>query len=72
VKGTGDKLVALLLLAVLAVSPPLLAIFAVPGLVLGIPVLVLYLFGAWAALIVLLALVSRGAEESEPPGDRPG
>jgi hypothetical protein len=69
--STDDQFVALLLLAALAFSPPLLAIFGVPELVFGVPVLFLYLFGAWAALIGLLAFVSGRAEETEPPGEKP-
>ena len=52
---TGNRLLALFLLGALAFSPPLLKIFAVEGLVLGVPVLFLYLFGAWALLIALVA-----------------
>jgi hypothetical protein len=63
----GDRFVALLLLGVLAFSPPLLSIFSVRTLVLGIPLLYLYLFAAWAVLIVLLAWISRRARTSEPP-----
>jgi hypothetical protein len=63
--GSGDRFVALLFFAVLAVSPPLLSIFSAPDLVLGIPVLYLYLFGAWAALIALLARISRRIERGE-------
>ena len=52
---TGNRLLALFLLGALAFSPPLLKIFAVDDLVLGVPVLFLYLFGAWGLLIALVA-----------------
>jgi hypothetical protein len=65
--GSGDRFVALLLLGALAFSPPLLSIFSARALVLGIPVLYLYLFAAWAVLIVLLARISRRAATAERP-----
>lgn len=47
---------ALFLLALVLFSPWLLRIFGGEGAVMGWPVLYLYLFGAWAAVILLLAL----------------
>ena len=38
---------------------PILALFNVPGTLLGVPVLYAYLFIAWAALIALMALVAN-------------
>jgi hypothetical protein len=65
---TGDRLIALFLLGALLLSPPLLAIFRVDALVFGIPLLFLYLFFAWALLIVLLALaVERGRRRDPVP-----
>jgi hypothetical protein len=53
----GQRLAALALLGLLLFNYPLLAVFNVPGAVLGIPVLYFYFFVAWAALIGLMALV---------------
>jgi hypothetical protein len=53
----GQRLAALALLGLLLFNYPLLAVFNVPGTLLGIPVLYAYFFLAWAALIALLALV---------------
>ena len=50
-----NRLLAIFLLGALAFSPPFLAIFAVDDVVFGMPVLFLYLFGAWALLIALVA-----------------
>ena len=59
----SQRLVALFLLGCVLFNYPLMAIFSVDGRFLGIPVLFAYLFGAWAALIALIVLVSeRGAE----------
>ena len=50
-------LVALFLLGVLLFNYPILALFNIPGTWLGIPLLYLHLFAAWAALIALMAWV---------------
>ncbi len=64
----SERLVSLFLFAVLLFSPPLILIFDSRSIVAGFPVLYLYLFIAWAILIVLLALVS---ELSFGPEDHP-
>jgi hypothetical protein len=56
----AQRLVALFLLGCLLFSYPLLALFDGGGELFGIPRLFAYLFGAWAALIVLVALVVEG------------
>ena len=56
-----ERLVALFLLGGLLFSPALLAVFARPATLFGLPALFVYVFAAWAAVIALLALVSRGA-----------
>ncbi|MGZ8201969.1 MAG: hypothetical protein ACXWUB_01860 [Burkholderiales bacterium] len=59
----GQRLIALFLLGCLLFNYPLFALFAGPAAVLGIPVLYVYLFFAWALLIALMALVvSRRTE----------
>jgi hypothetical protein len=50
------RLVALAMLGSLLFNFPLLALFNRPGTFLGIPVLYAWIFGAWMALIVLMAL----------------
>lgn len=52
----SQRLVALFVLGYLLLTYPLLALFNVGGTILGIPLLYAYLFGAWAALIALMAL----------------
>jgi hypothetical protein len=58
------RLVALFLLGWLLFNYPLLALFGRLGDLGGIPALYLYLFIAWAALILLVALA---AERAAPP-----
>jgi len=53
----GQRLVALFLLGNLLFNYPLLMLFNRPAAVAGIPLLYVYVFSAWAALIGLLAWV---------------
>lgn len=66
----SERLVALFVLGSLVLTYPLLALFNRSGTVFGIPMLYVYLFGAWAALIALMALaVTRGERTPrDPPG----
>lgn len=57
---TAQRLVALFLLGGVVFNWPLLSLFNRSSEVLGIPLLYLYLFGAWLALIVLMAVVIEG------------
>lgn len=56
-EGKGPRLVALFLLGALLFNYPILALFNKSSLVFGIPLLYAYIFGAWALLIGLMALV---------------
>jgi acetyl-CoA carboxylase carboxyltransferase component len=60
----GQRLVALCMLGCLLFNYPILALFNVPGFVLGIPVLYAYIFVAWAALIALMARVAESADRN--------
>jgi len=53
-----ERLLAAFLFALLALNPPILSIFSARLFIFGIPVLFLYLFLVWAAIIVVLAWVS--------------
>lgn len=59
--GATARVVAVFLLGCLAFGYPLLALFNVPATVVGVPVLYFYVFGAWAALILLIAWAVRRA-----------
>jgi hypothetical protein len=76
---TTERLLALFLLGIIAFTPPFLGIFNTPHLILGVPILYLYLFGAWGLLIGLVALIvhrTNGDDDNETastaPGDAPG
>ena len=53
----GQRLVALFLLGGLLFNYPLLSLFASDLRVWGIPLIYVYLFIAWAALIATMALI---------------
>lgn len=64
----GQRLVALLVLGWLLFNYPLLTLFNDAASWCGIPLLVAYLFGAWALFIALLALiVERAPKNSAAP-----
>ena len=54
----AQRFVALCILGVLLFNFPILALFNVPGALFGVPLLYAYIFGAWAALIALMALTA--------------
>ena len=56
----SPRLVAVAILGLVLFSYPLLAVFDVPVLVLGVPLLWAYLFAAWALVIALVALLTKG------------
>ena len=57
------RVIAVFLVGCLAFGYPMLALFNMPARMLEMPMLYLYVFGAWAALILLIAwAVSRARE----------
>jgi hypothetical protein len=59
----GERLLALFALGVLLFNPPVLSLFGVKGTLFGFPVLYIYLFAAWGALIALIALMARSRKK---------
>ena len=55
-----NRIVALFLLACLLFNYPVLALFNVGATAAGVPVLYVYLFGAWSLVIALAAVVIEG------------
>ena len=58
-ESKGQRFVALCLLGTLLFNYPILALFNVSGTVLGVPVLYVYMFIAWAALIAVMAWLAE-------------
>jgi len=53
------RFVALCMLGLVLFNFPVLALFNVPALVLGVPVLYVYIFAAWLCLIAAMAYVAE-------------
>ena len=58
-ESKGQRFVALCMLGMLLFNYPILALFNVSGALLGVPVLYVYMFVAWAALIALMAWIAE-------------
>jgi len=69
-KINGGRLVGLFLLGMVIFNFPFLCLFNRPMLVLGIPVLYLYLFGVWSLLVILMLLLSRSGPDRPSPDHR--
>jgi hypothetical protein len=60
---TRQRLAAVFLLGGVLFNYPLLSLFNKPGEILDVPLLYLYIFGAWATLIGLMAYVIERRRE---------
>ncbi len=72
--GTDPKnrrLAALFYIALALFNYPILSLFNRRVLLWGLPLFYLYLFGLWAALILLMILAGRSKPQTMP-FDRPG
>jgi len=58
-KRINERLIALLCLGIAVFNYPLLELFSKNKLILGVPVLYLYIFSIWFLFIVVLALAIR-------------
>ena len=61
----GKRLIALFLLGVALFNFPVLAVVEAGQQLFGLPPLLVYLFGAWGGLILLLALIVERRSASE-------
>ena len=57
----GERAIALFVIAILALSPPLLTIFNREVFAFGVPFLFVYLLCVWAGLILMIAIHARAA-----------
>lgn len=62
---TSERLIGLFLFGLLLFTSPLIGVFDKAYLVLGIPVLYLFLFLAWVMLIALMALIVERPQSEE-------
>lgn len=61
--------VVLPLLGLFLLVPPLIALFAVPVRIAGVPLIVVYLFGVWLVLVLVAALLARWLSPRPPAPD---
>ena len=66
---TREQLIALFVLGIVLLAPPLLIIFNQPTRVLGVPTLYVYLFAVWAVLIGLVAHAVERQDDAEDLAD---
>jgi hypothetical protein len=64
-QGTRDAATLLPVAAAALLLPPFILVFAAPVLVAGIPLIVVYVFAVWAAIILGAWLLSRC--HAQPP-----
>jgi len=71
-KRKGERLIGLLIVGTLLLNFPLLSVFSKKHLLLGFPVLFLYLFVVWGLIIgaMVLVLRARPRSSSGPAGTR--
>lgn len=65
-----DAAVVVPLAALVLFMPPFISLFAAPVSIFGIPLVVLYMFGVWAVLILLTRWLTRrlaASGDSAPP-----
>lgn len=65
-QGARDVAAALPFAALVLLMPPIILIAAVPLRLAGVPFIVIYIFGVWAAVIVAAFLVARVLARDEP------
>ena len=68
---TAEVTIALFLFGLLAFNPPLLSIFDRDALVLGMPLLYVYLFCAWGLVIALIARSAAASGKAPGTARRP-
>lgn len=64
-KQRNERLIAVLIVGLLALNYPLLSLFSKVILVFGVPLLYLYLFAVWYVFIICVALIL--ARPAAPP-----
>jgi len=60
----NKRLVSLFFLGCLLLNYPILSLFNVRTFVFGIPLLCLYIFSVWSALILLISIITRRPRET--------
>jgi hypothetical protein len=58
----AQRLIALCMLGAVLFNYPMLALFNVPAMIFGVPVLYAYIFIAWPLLVALMAFVAESRD----------
>ena len=66
----NKRLISLFFLGCLLLNYPILSLFNVKMFVLGIPLLCLYIFSVWSALILLISIITRRPRETLRKSDK--
>jgi hypothetical protein len=66
-----DLLIGLFLLALVLLNPPVLLLFGDGGTAFGLPLLYIYLFAAWLALITTVAWIAEGRSSRRRHDEEP-
>jgi hypothetical protein len=53
--------------AAILLLPPFILIFAAPATIAGVPLIIVYVFGIWAVIVVAAWLVARRVEPPDGP-----
>jgi len=66
----NKRLISLFFLGFLMLNYPILSLFNVRTFVLGIPLLCLYIFSVWFALVLLISITTYRPRETLPKPDK--
>lgn len=64
-RKTRDKSVAILIVGIVLLMPPIVRTSLFEGNILGIPYTVFYMFGVWALLILCAAIIAPRLRDSD-------
>jgi hypothetical protein len=64
-QGAVDAATVLPFVAAVLLAPPIILIFGAPVMLAGIPLILVYVFGVWAAIILAAALLARRLSRNE-------
>ena len=68
----NKRLISLFFLGLLLLNYPILSLFNVRTSILGIPLLCLYIFSIWSALILLIGITTRRPKGTPQQPDKTG
>jgi hypothetical protein len=65
----SDAATLLPIAAAILLLPPFILVFSAPVLIAGVPLIVVYVFGVWAAIILCAWLLARSHEQVDAGAD---